>query len=62
MTAMLQKVQLALPSLLFGGNPVPESSTVKLLGVTSDPKLSFAEPISVVLFFKLWSRVQVLAL
>eukprot|EP00117_Sycon_ciliatum_P048491 scpid109156/ scgid34516/ Probable RNA-directed DNA polymerase from transposon X-element; Reverse transcriptase len=48
MTVTLQRAQLALPSLLFGGNPVPESSTIKLLGVTFDPKLSFAEHIRAV--------------
>ena len=48
MTVTLQRAQLALPSLLFGGNPVPKSSTIKLLGVTFDPKLSFAEHIRAV--------------
>ena len=49
MTVTLQRAQLALPSLLYGGNPVPESSTIKLLGpVTFDPELSFAEHIRAV--------------
>ena len=48
LTMHAAKSAASLPSLLFGGNPVPELSTIKLLGVTFDPKLSFAEHIRAV--------------
>ena len=42
MTATLRRTDLDLPQILFGGTPVPEETSISLLDVRFDSKLSFA--------------------
>ena len=43
MTATLRRTGLDLPPLLFGGTLVPETTTITLLGVKVDAKLTFSD-------------------
>ena len=43
LTATLRRTGLDLPPLLFGGTLVPETTTITLLGVKVDAKLTFSD-------------------